>query len=301
MIDNRFDQYFPSLCAWGLLALLTLAPVGAQVGYSHRSGRLERFDLTADGSVIDVVLVGETGVSGISGAMAQHPDGTLYAAHYRWPLPYRLYRLDPETAEATLIGDLDLGTTSVLRSDMTFDNQGQLWLVGNGTLFLIDPATAEVSVIADGVSSVESLAYRGGVFYGIAGDPEISQWSLVAVDPATGGLTPIVDLTGIVSGSCHLAIPSASDFDVDGGLWVTVTSSTTCIDPPLAHTSIAYYADPVMGTVTSHSAIDSILWHPALAVDRPFRAIVEIPAVNTAGLLLLAAVLAAAGLFRLRS
>ncbi len=294
MNETLFRWNLVTLCALILSAVLGSTSANAQVGFSHRDGSLHRFELVTDGSLIGVISVGDTGVPGISGSMAQSPDGTLYAAHHLWPYPYRLYALDPETAEATLIGDLDLGIASALASDMTFDDQGRLWLLSLGTLFQIDPATAAATVIADGIDTLRALAFRNGVFYGIAGDPATSQWSLVSVDPATGDLTPIADMSGIVSGSCHITYPAAADFDHDGGLWVSVTSALTCILPDFG-TGIAYYSDPLTGIVTSQSPIDGADWYPALALQRPRQAAVEVPALGVFGFLLLSAALAAAG------
>jgi len=285
---------------WTLILSATLgfARAQAQVGFSHRSGSLFRLDLVTDSSPIVPAVVGETGIPGYSGSMALGPDGRLYAAHRQWPQPDRLYAIDPATAEATLIGDLDLGDAQARWSDMTFDDQGRLWLLSMETLFRIDPATAAAIEIATGLEGLQTVAHRNGVLYGVAGDAGVSEWSLVSIDPTTGDLTPLADITGIESVECLLEIPESADFDAAGGLWISVDSVPACIVPDF-NTWIVYLPDALQGTPTSRSRVDGPGWFPALALA-PRQEVIAVPTLDLSGFLLLSLALAATALALLR-
>jgi len=87
---------------------------------------------------------------------------------------FNLYKIDSLTAEATLVGPLgDLGGGIELNgSGMSFDEEGNLWLVINlrlsdplnpfpSRIFKVDAATGEAEFISETLVGIESLAIAG--------------------------------------------------------------------------------------------------------------------------------------------
>ena len=93
--------------------------------------------------VIGPLMVGGVMVPGITGLTFRN-DGRLYAVSQTTG---GLYTVDPNTAEATLIGIVDI---PVHGGDITFDGSDRLWLwanIGAGSgIYQIDPETAHASV-----------------------------------------------------------------------------------------------------------------------------------------------------------
>ena len=89
---------------------------------------------------------------------------------------FNLYKIDPITAEATLVGPLgDLGGDIELNgSGMSFDEDGNLWLVINlrlsdplnpypSRIFKVNAVTGEAEWISETLVGIESLAITGPV------------------------------------------------------------------------------------------------------------------------------------------
>ncbi len=300
MIQDASRSRCLALILWVVLAH---APAEAQEGFSSYAGDLLRLRLTTDGSDVTAVAVGDPGVAWAFSAMALGPDGRLYGVSWAED---RLYAVDPESAAATLVGELDL--PSYRPSDMTFDDAGQLWLLATfedpphfSTLFQVDHLTAAVIEIATGMAGLVSLGFHDGTFYGIVGDYSDSEYSLVSINPTTGGVTPIVELTGFEpSDRFCLRVPDDMDFDDQGRLWVAAVWLSGCVIIPIDYSGIHYYANPLDGILTSRSLVASSTGSRprlyAFAVRGPAQPITEVPTLGFGGTLILATVLAALGL-----
>ena len=287
-----------ALSLWGILGISGSAM--AQDAFVHRQENLYRLDLVTDGAIIPPVLVGSTGIGGIVGSMAEGPDGRLYAAGYRFQNPDRLYAIDPATAEATEIGELDFGDDSALGTAAAFDDDGGLWVLVADTLYSVDPATAATTAVASGLENLSALAFHGGVLYCLVYDPVADTWALASLDATTGDVTPIVDVEGVERGSGFWEVPEEMDFDAAGGLWIAINHAVTAIDPPSFHTVVLHLDDPFSGDMTSRSWTTGADWYPALAVQAPVLSQVDVPALPPSGLLILASLLAFAAVSVLR-
>lgn len=86
-----------------------------------------------------------------------------------------LYEVNPETAETSLVGSLGNlgGGVELYGSGMSFDADGQLWLIINlrlsdplnplqSRIFKVDPETGQAEYISDTLVGVESLAIANG-------------------------------------------------------------------------------------------------------------------------------------------
>ena len=307
MLHTAFRELRFRRLALILWLALASAPAAAQEGFSSYAGELARIRLPMDGADIVPVEVGELNVAGRLAAMALGPDGRLYAASWdRTNRLSQLYVVDPESAAATPVGELDHPSHSPW--DMTFDDEGRLWLLARSlspphvwAVYQVDPATAATTENLTGLIDLQALASHAGQLYGIVGEAWGSEYSLVSIDPATGDLTPVVELTGFEPDHpwCEM-IPHDMDFDVEGRLWVAASWYQACIITPYVGTGIHFYADPLDGTLTSRSSVADgiylILLDSAFAVREPSHPVVDVPTLGFGGALILAAALAAAAL-----
>ncbi len=299
-----------------LWVALVSARIEGQEGFSHL-GQLYRLDLSTDGSAVSpVVEVGDPGIAGFFNAMALGPDGRLFAVSWDGPVPSEwLYVVDPETADATLVGELDI--SGQLPSGMTFDDEGRLWLLAEtrtppyqSALYLVDHLTAATTEILTGMDRLKTLGFRDGVFYGIVEVVvnSVGEFTLVSINQATGDLTPIVELTGFEPdeppGEWCFRRASAMDFDDEGRLWIAASWYRFCTTIPGGITVIHYYANPFDGARTSLSPVVSSTGSPlrlrALAVRGPSQAVLDIPTLSFGGALILATALAAMGMALVR-
>ena len=291
-----------------LILWVALVPAQAdgQEGFSH-AGDLLGLRLSMDGSDVNAVVVGDPGVAQPFSVMALGPDGRLFAVSRAGD---RLYAVDPETADATLVGEIDLPNHGP--SDMTFDDEGQLWLLAIsssppyfGTLYQVDHLTAAITEIVTGMVGLTTLGFRDGTFYSIVGDSQNWEFSLVSINTATGDLTPVVELSGFEPdeppGEWCMRWPHGMAFDDRGRLWVAATWRRYCIIVSDFKTGIHFYANPLDGSLTSRSLVvnstGSLLWlHGAFAVRGPALPVVDIPTLSFGGALILAIALAAAAM-----
>lgn len=119
-------------------------------------------------------------------------DGRLYALDAA-PQP-QLYTLDLVTGAATPLGAslAALSGSSFLDMDFTANDQLRIVSYDTGAHLLVDPNTG--TVIQSGPPlNVLGIGHAGGSIYGIGGD---SLHSLVAVDVASGSLTPVGEIIG---------------------------------------------------------------------------------------------------------
>ncbi len=299
-------------CRLALILCVALAPAAAeaQEGFSSRAGQLVRLPLSTDDSEVVPVEVGDPDVVGGLRAMALGPDGQLYAASRdSSDQSNRLYVVDPESAVATLVGEL--GIPDHRPSDMTFDDEGRLWLLAraessslSGTLYQVDHQTAAITELATGIDGLYALGFRGGAFYGIVDGAQESELWLASIHRETGDLTPILELGGFAEGPWCDVFPSDMDFDDQGRLWVAALWIQGCVITPWAETGIHFYANPFDGIQTSRSHVAHDGGYASslsgFAVRGPVQPVVEIPTLSFGGALILAAALAAAAMTMVR-
>jgi hypothetical protein len=267
-----------------VLALSLSAPtaVYAEVlAWTTVSGQLALLDLETGQAV-------EIGLLGIQlGKLALDPSGTLYAIDLYQP---RFVEVDTATGLATVVGDLGIAPFQPV--GFTADACGRLWLTGTATgttnLYQVDPTTGQATLVVELASSVSGLTARGEELLGMVSTPVTS---VVRIDPATGAVSVELPLTGGSFGTFAL------DRTPEGDLW-GFAFPLVPIDP------LPSYIFRIGQDGTTEITYPPTVSFPylGLAIGPPagFCGSGEPPAVPAAsplGLVALAAVLAAAGLW----
>lgn len=267
-----------------VLALSLSAPtaVYAEVlAWTTVSGQLALLDLETGQAV-------EIGLLGIQlRKLALDPSGTLYAIDLNQP---RFVEVDTATGLATVVGDLGIAPFQPV--GFTADACGRLWLTGTATgttnLYQVDPTTGQATLVVELASSVRGLTARGEELLGMVSTPVTS---VVRIDPATGAVSVELPLTGGSFGTFAL------DRTPEGDLW-GFAFPLIPIDP------LPSYIFRIGQDGTTEITYPPTVSFPylGLAIGPPagFCGSGEPPAVPAAsplGLVALAAVLAAAGLW----
>jgi hypothetical protein len=159
-----------ALCATGALSA---API---LYIDDTNGNLGTVDVATGASTV----IGATGEALTDIAFA--PDGKLYGITFT-----DLYRINPNTAVATLIGAHGIAGGNAL----VFGPDGTLYGAGNSTsgLYSINIATGASQELADiGFESAGDLAFNGGELYLSSTTNE-----LIAIDPTTFEATEVGD------------------------------------------------------------------------------------------------------------
>ncbi len=284
-----------SAAVW-LIALLMLASpaVARDTAYTVAGTELYLLDLETG----ELTPEGDLGVTGIQ-VLARDPSGTLFAATRD-----ELYTIDPQIPEATPIGPTGLSSSARL-DGMTFDAEGRLWLLVGGRLNEVDPSTGAVTPVVNVEQGLLALAADGlelyGVRIGLNPPPEgpIPPPLAVRIDRATGAvevLAPLDDLFGPSGGVADM------DFDGRGQAWILTIIVLPGIPPDAFHRVFRAVEFETGQLELVSEGIEpgvSILLN-SMALTRD-RAVVEIPALNPHGLVLLSVVLAASALWILRA
>ncbi len=278
------------LCLALASGLVGGAPASAVTGYSiHDFSELAAIDLATG----DFVVVGDLGI--VQGSALAAAAGDLFAVTRGLPTS-SLYRVDRETAAATLVGDIgDIGSVT----DLTFDAGGSLWLATNAALYRVDPASGAPTLIGAPDQTLWALAARDSELYGIVRiGPD---FGLVSVDPITAATNLIALLPELDFGAVATGLDSMS-FDGSGALWVSVL-----VDPPVTPPQVSQHffriADPeapVAEEIFSTSAAPQLRFTGLAVAPGVFDSAVEIPALGRFGWAVLAALLLGAGLLALR-
>ncbi len=146
-------------------------------------------------------------------------DGGFYAT-----TASALYRLNPNTGVATLVGN----TTVQVEKGLGFDVQGNLYGVGNGNnLVAIDKSNGATSVIDTlALSRMEDIAVRpeDGAMYGIGYGPD---YNLYKIDLADGSLTTVGPSLGRPSGLAFAAVPEPNSIAMSAILAVTLAATSS--------------------------------------------------------------------------
>jgi DNA-binding beta-propeller fold protein YncE len=186
------------LCA---SALLPAASWGAIIGIDYDSGNLYQIsELNAS-----LALIGSTGIPAVGG-LEMGPDGFLYGATtLDGSGDPALYRIDPGTAVAELIGLLNLDTIGLdyYEGALAFGPDGTLYATNYGfdlnpRLLTIDTATGQATVVGTmtgGQHDVNGLAWR-------------SDGKLIGLDRRSSSLLIINPSDAVVEGTVASLSPT---------------------------------------------------------------------------------------------
>jgi len=166
--------------------------------------QLYKFDLISG----EQTLIGFTQGLDFEG-MAFSPDHILYAVE---DSTSSLYRINPETAETTLVGSLGINVAQV---GLSFTDDGTLYMVQGdtqGTLFTIDIVTGLATLVGAFESDyIDSIAWDGSKMWALS---SYLNNTLYRIDHNNGVMTAIGSL-----GAVNLAKQSGLAADHFGNLW----------------------------------------------------------------------------------
>ena len=281
-----------------LLALVFAVPSSAAVGtaYSVQSDgnqKLYRIDLATGVAT----AVGATGFEGIEGLAFAPGCKTLYGVD---DVKDRLVTCDTKTGACQSIGSLGVDVTD---TGLSFADDGRLYMSTDAPknplrFFVIDLENGSATWIGNQGTEVTGLAGNPLALYGLGGD---GKNNLVIVDPVSGQATPVGPLGSVTLQDGGL------DFDRDGTLY-----GLNDVGPSRNAPSQLFKIDLETGKATVVASLKesnkAVFGFEGLAIDGGMCAVqgfgdalaVEAPALDTLGLSLLAAGLAAAALFVLR-
>ncbi|MEX2181904.1 MAG: Ig-like domain-containing protein [Gemmatimonadaceae bacterium] len=136
----------------------------------------------------------------LTSAIAECPNGARYLSNIAdGTNSLQLWTIDDQTAFATSLGTLSIGSSSV--SSMVCDATNSLLVVGNfagfGTLFRVNPVTRQVTTIKLIDETFWGIARSpADVFYATVSDPIASNHEpqlFVSINPSTGVYAPVGD------------------------------------------------------------------------------------------------------------
>jgi hypothetical protein len=210
------------LIAAGMFAVAAIPAGAATVAYGEAFDTLYRIDLTTH----EATKVGAAGrysgqiIGNISG-LSMTADGALYAAAGGFKL---LVRIDPESGQATVIGDLGLngqgdpGRNDALDLNMAAGCGGTLWLssaVAN-KLWTVDRANGAARLVGSTGHALTGIVAYGERLYGAGGKGDNT---FDRIDPATGAATAI---GAFGSGITRWVNSVSMSFDEAGTLWAVI-------------------------------------------------------------------------------
>lgn len=158
-------------------------------------------------------------------AAAFTPDGTFYTIGGTGSSRFTLARVDPGTGAWTRIGDTGINETRGL----AIDAAGRAIAISTAApqaLYFVDLQTAAPNVIATGVSlngdPILGLTFTpDGRLWGISLTPfPFNAETLVEIDVATGGVTPLMPITGVPTALTGLA------FNAQGELFGSASNAS---------------------------------------------------------------------------
>jgi streptogramin lyase len=210
------------IIAAGMFVVAAIPAGAATVAYGEAFDTLYRIDLTTH----QATKVGAAGrysgqtIGNISG-LSTTADGTLYAAAGGFKL---LVRIDPESGQATVIGDLGLhGQGDPERNDaldlgMAASCGDTLWLSSAVTnkLWTVDPVTGTAHLVGSTGHALTGIAAYGDQLYGAGGKGDNTFYR---IDPSTGAATAIGPFG---HGTTRWINSISMSFDETGTLWAVV-------------------------------------------------------------------------------
>jgi hypothetical protein len=210
------------LIAAGLFAVACSRADAATVAYGEAFDTLYRIDLTTH----EATRVGAAGrysgqiIGNISGLSATSEDA-FYAISGAIKV---LVRVDPDSGQAVVVGDLGLtGQGDPTRNDALDLNMaagcgGTLWLSSAfaNKLWSVDRTTGAARLVGSTGHALTGVVARGRQLYGVGGKGDNTFYR---VDPATGAATAI----GAFGGEVTRWVNSISmSFDEAGTLWAVI-------------------------------------------------------------------------------
>ncbi len=227
------------------------------VGVEQDTGRLFSIS-TADASL---TLIGYTGVDNL-GALEMSPDGILYGI----TTDAQLYSIDPTTALATKVLDLDTGRLTGYEGSLAFGSDGTAYATNFGPvtyprLLSLDLTTGAGTQIGffDNMSSVRrdvnGLGWRDdGVLVGL----DRYTNSLVEIDPTTGVISSTITTytEPVFGGIGGMALGSDYGFFATGG---------PISDANAPGSNELYSFDPYTGVATKIGNFNSTIFSDGFA------------------------------------
>jgi hypothetical protein len=210
------------IIAAGMFAVAAVPAGAATVAYGEAFDTLYRIDLTTH----EATTVGAAGrysgqiIGNISG-LSTTADGALYAAAGGFKV---LVSIDPESGQATVIGDFGLngqgdpGRNDALDLNMAAGCSGTLWLssaVAN-KLWTVDRATGAARLVGPTGHALTGIVAHGEQLYGAGGKGDNTFYR---VDPSTGEATAIGTFG---SGVTRWVNSISMSFDEAGTLWAVI-------------------------------------------------------------------------------
>ena len=217
------------------LAALVLGVFASQaratdvVGYGEAFNVLYSVDLTTR----TASLIGGATLNGVPVnlyGLTFSPNGVLYAVSDANAVK-SLLTIDKTTGQATLVGQLNLGTSAQLDLALAFTCDGKLWMsASTGQLWSVDPSTAATTALGNVGVTLTGLAARGSLLFGAGGQ---GNNNLYVIDPVKATANPVG-----AYGTGNYITTTSPAFDSTGQLWAILDYV-----PPPGGTTIAPWSD----------------------------------------------------------
>ncbi|MGH8041745.1 MAG: hypothetical protein ACREPN_06850 [Rudaea sp.] len=238
-----------------LFAALVLGVFGSQaraadlVGYGEAFNVLYSVDLTTSTAtqIGGAGTINGQSIANIEG-LGFSPAGVLYAVSDAGSSKV-LLTIDKSTGLASVVGNLNLGTTNQLDLGLAFTCDGKLWMsASTGQFWQVDPATAAVTALGNLGVKITGLAARGTKLYGTGSQ---GNNNLYSIDPIHTTAT----LIGSYQSVDYITTTSPG-FDPSGQLWAILDY----VPPQPGNTAVAQWSDlaqlaPATGALTKLGAI----------------------------------------------
>ena len=278
-----------------LTAILLLpSPAQSQVGWASDGETLYSVDLAT------AVAQPLGPLSPNIGAMARSTTGEFFAVEEE---AEELYRLNPRTLALDLIGSTGIRTSV---QGLSSDDEGALWMISRDTLYEIDPATGVASEIGplgrpSFTESLRALSFTDDRLLGPALEWNGFNYSfaLFEIDRATGAASRLFGLPFLSNATIFPIVGMAPAVEA-GQLWASVGHGLPSL-PPSSQLSFHRFDANSGAELESQSAAG--LDAPglsSLAGIQPAPALIDVPALDSPGLLLLSLLLLVLAVRRLR-
>lgn len=273
------------VCA-GLVVLFLGAPAAATpLPWVISAGKLHQLDLESASFLTSRTI----GVVGTVRALAQHPQGGIYAlSETCCPSRQHLFIVEPSSGATWQLGSLHQAHSTI--GGMATDARGRLWLAADGELWAIDAASGSEErwpvALEPGRGLLSVAAARGGL-YGIVApvprDPSAVP-QLVRIDVERHSAHVLRQLPELRSSVVSLAA------DAIGRFWLLEVVDESGTPPRIRHDFWRF--DPSTGNLVSQATVSgsaigvhfqTFAFDPRPSSEPPFT----VPALETLVLVLL--------------
>ena len=211
-----------------------------------------------------------------------------------------LVSLDRETGVRESLASFPIGFFR-----LALQQDGRLWVLEDEELHLFDPESGTLTLqtlLPTPAFDLGGMAWLNGELYVLI-RPAIpgTNPSLARVDTDTGAFTDTYTLPGLAEQLSFPHTVHSMDFDEDGGLWIGFNEQIGDISSPTYQASLAHYADPWMDsepTISTWPGVQPIDRMPVAVTGR--AVVIDVPGLNSLGMVILALGLASAALLRTR-